>query len=181
MTFIVRSLLTVSILAAFAFTCSAQVFPAPEGEFHTEYDRFKDQTTSWLLQLQVAEKKYDLDYQRLYLSTWTVFNSTKPTSRPTTVSLMFTSWSLFNNRYTEAAQLDGIVDGVRKSYGAFTPMKRRVINGKYVVTLVAVLSMKDFMQIVMAKKVGMRLGDVEFNLNDHAFMMLRDYYLRIIP
>jgi len=60
-------------------------------------------------------------------------------------------------------------------------MKRRVINGKYVVTLVAVLSMEDFMKIVTAKRVEMRLGDVEFSLNDHAFMMLRDYYLRISP
>ena len=132
MKFILRFVMLASILATFALTCTAQVYPAPEGGFYTEYDSFKDQTTSWLMQLEVAEKKYDFDYQRLYLSAWSAFPSTRPNSRPRVIGFMLASWSLFNDRYTEPSPLDAIIDGQRKSFGTSTPISRKVINGKYV-------------------------------------------------
>jgi hypothetical protein len=181
MKLIARFVMVASILAAFALTCPAQVFPSPEGEFHTEYDRFKDETILSLLQLQVAEKQYEGDYQRLYLSVWAQFASTRPTRRPAQIGVIFTSWSLWNNRYTEAAPLYAIIDGERKSYGPASPIKRRVINGKYVVSMGASLSADDFMQIVNAKKVEMRLGELEFSLNDHGFKMLHEFSHRVNP
>src|ERR1051325_2887981 len=141
MRFLKRSIALTFTILAFSIFCSGQVFPAPDGEFYTEYDRFKDQTTSWLMQMQVAEKKYDFDYQRIYVSVFVQFPSTKPTKKPDQIGIMFTSWSLFNDRFTTPPALDAIIDGgQRKAYGYMTPVSRRVINGKYVVSLATVMS-----------------------------------------
>jgi hypothetical protein len=174
------------LLAVLLLTISspvfAQVFPAPEGDFHVEYDRFKDKTTSSLLQLQVAEKEPDVgDYQRLYLSVWVQFDSPRPTRKPPAVGVIFTSWSLWNDKYKEAAAFDAIVDGERKSYGVVTPISRRVINGKYVASMGTFLPFDEFQRIVWAKKTEMRVGTVEFSLSDHAFNMLRDFARRVQP
>ena len=91
MTYIRRSIALTFTVFAFAIFCDAQVFPAPEGEFHSEYDRFTDETR------------------------------------------------------------------------------------------VNLLLLSEFMQIVNAKTVEMRLGDVEFSLDEHAFKMLREFDTRIRP
>src|ERR1043165_4504171 len=130
-----RSLALTFTILSLSILCSAQVFPAHEGEFKTEYDRFTDKTRVNLLLLQVAEKQYEFDYQRLYLTVASEFDSQKPTRKPDFVVVFFASWSLFNNRYKESAPLNAIIDGERKSYGEMVPINRLVINGKYVATV----------------------------------------------
>lgn len=158
----------------------AQVFPSPEGSIKSEYDKFTDKVTVGLMQLQVAEKQYDLDYQRLYLTVLVQYQ-TRPKDIPDEVTLVFSSWSLWNNRYTDGTRLDSIIDGERKSFGTVKPLGREVINGKYVANLGIRISGEDFFRLAKAKEVEMRLGDVEFILNDHAFQMLRAFVTRITP
>src|ERR1043165_6246541 len=125
-----RSLALTFTILSLSILCSAQIFPAPEGEFKTEYDRFTDKTRVNLLLLQLAEKQYEFDYQRLYVTVASEFASQKPTTQPDFVVVLFASWSLFDDRYKQATPLYGIIDGERKSYGQMVPMSRRVINGK---------------------------------------------------
>jgi len=167
MRLIVRLSLIASVLAAFALTCAAQVFPAPEGEFRSDYDRFTDKTRVNLLLLQLAAKQYEFDYQRLYVTVASEFESKRPTRKPDFVLVFFASWSLFDDRYREPASLYAIIDGERKFYGQMVPMERTVINGKHVVTLGNRMSFSDLMHVANAKKVEMRLGELEFSLNMH--------------
>ncbi len=171
--------------AAFVLCClapvAAQVFPKPEGEILSEHDRFTDKTTMWLMQLQVAEKQFDFDYQRLYISIWTQFDSALPTRKPEFVGVNYTSWSLWDNRFTGPQPVDAIIDGERWSYGIASPLSRRVINGKHVVNLLKQMPYIDFLRLITARSVEMRVGDVEFTLDAHAFKMLRDFNARITP
>lgn len=158
-------------------------FPAPEGSVTSEYDKFTDRVTVGLMQLQVAEKNYEreMDYQRLYLTVLTQYQ-TRPKPIPDEVTLVFSSWSLWNNRYTDAVELDTIIDGDRKSFGTVKPLgAREVVNGKYVATLGIRISGEDFFRLAKAKTVEMRLGDLEFTLDDHAFKMLGAFVTRITP
>jgi hypothetical protein len=169
------------VIIASAATVLGQVFPAPEGEFRVEYDRFKDETTSWLLQLQVAEKRYDYDHLRIYLSLWAEFDSNFPKAKPKKLGLNLTSWSLWNDRYLRPVALDSIIDDERKSFGILSPMSRRVINGKYVVNLGGRITWEDLLRLSEAKKIEMRLGDVEFIFDDHALEMVKEYVNRLKP
>ncbi|MGI8735172.1 MAG: hypothetical protein ACR2LM_17945 [Pyrinomonadaceae bacterium] len=173
-------LLVIVMLAASTFA-RAQVFPAPEGEIVRRYDRFTNKTTISLVNLQVAERNDDLNYQRLYLRVGSQFESERPSHKPGFVIIIFSSWSLWNDRYTQPSRLDAIVDGQRKSYGDFPPVRRDEVNGKYVVTLLARMDFADFIALVSSKKAELRLGDLEFRLNDHAFKMLRDFAKQIQP
>jgi hypothetical protein len=126
-------------------------------------------------------KKYEYDYQRIYLSLSTQFQTTKPTRKPQLLTLSLTSWSLWDDRYLLPAELDAIIDGQRKSFGILKPVSRRVINGKYVVNLMRFMSGDEFQLLAGAQKVEMRLGEVEFTFDDHVLKMLSEYSKRIQP
>jgi hypothetical protein len=117
----------------------------------------------------VPEKDSDSDYQRLYLTVMTEFASAIPTHKPEFVAIIFSYWSLLDDRFVETPKLYAIIDGERISYGAITPLGREVINEINVVTLGGRMECDDFLQLTAAKKVEMRLGAVEFTLDEHAF------------
>lgn len=163
---ILKAGLVASLLLCAPLLVQAQVYPPPDGELKTEYDRFTGKQRVSLFQLQVAEKEYDFDYQRLYLSAVTEYVSGTSPQAPQNVAVMFTSWSLFNNRYTETATLDSILDGKRKSFGDFVPTQRTIVNGKYVVLLMGLIKYSEFESLVKADKAELRLGNVEFTITD---------------
>jgi hypothetical protein len=176
----VRLVPAICLLLTGTVHSQAQIYPSPQGSIQSQYDKFTDDVTVGLMQLQVAEKQSDLDDQRLYLTVLTQYH-TRPKDIPDEVTLVFSSWSLWNNRYTDEVRLDSIIDGERKSFGAVRPLGREVIKGKYVASLGIRISGQDFFRLVKAKTVEMRLGDVEFTLSDHAFQMLRAFVTRITP
>lgn len=166
------------IIIASSVSASAQIFPSGGGKIDAKYDRFTDKTTVALYELQVLQRDFDLDHLRLYLSAGFNFEYSK---KPEFVALVFSSWSLWNDRYREPAALNVILDAKRKQFGEFLPTKREVINGKYVVTLIARVTTSDFLQLANAKKVEMRLGDVEFSLSERSLTALHDFARRIEP
>jgi hypothetical protein len=165
-------------LCACAVNGRAQVFPQPQGQMETKYDRFTDVRTEMLYRLQVAHREPQYDFQNLYLSVRADFASATSSKPPDYVGIIFTSWSLWDNQYVGQTKLYAIIDGERISYETFIPLQREVINGKHVVLVGGRMTYKQFQQIANGKTVEMRLGDFKFTLTEPMMKTVREYAAR---
>jgi hypothetical protein len=176
-----KPILFVIVMFAVSTPGMAQVFPPPEGGIKPQYDRFTDTHTVMLYDLQVAQRDFEFDHLRLYVSMGAMFKSGHTPQAPEAVGVIFSSWSLWNDRYHRTTQLHANIDGERKSYSEFEPIDRAIVNGKYVVKLGGRITYQEFQQLIAAKKVEMRLGNVEFVLTDAMRNKLRDFNSFIHP
>jgi len=180
------SLLRLTVLAgivlfAAPWSVKAQIFPPPEGELKSEYDRFTDQRQIRLYNLLVGEQTGDLRFVKLYVSLGTDYSSGRTPQAPKYVALVFSAWTLLEYRFAKPEPLYALVDGQRKSYGYFETAGNQIINGKYVSSVVGRVTYEDFKEIVKAKKVEMRIGNIEFGLTEGTHNKIREFATMITP
>jgi len=159
----------------------AQIFPPPEGEISVTYDRFTDHRKITLYDLMLDEKQTDFDYLRLYITVGVEYRSGLNPEPPRFVVVMFSAWTPFRYHFNEESTLYAIIDGKRRSYGSAGLLNRQVINGKYVSQVGGRLAYGDFQEIIKAKKVEMRIGDVEFTLTEQTHDKLQSFAGMITP
>jgi hypothetical protein len=140
-----------------------------------KYDRFKDRTVVFLYGLTVKG-----GFSRS-VGMATIFNSPGHTVQmPQYVEVFFTSasrqWQIGGDR-----GLIILADGARYDYGQ-TKLTDVYISGDIIVDGMDVhIPTPDFLKIINAKTVEMRLGDAEFKLAPDHMEALRDFASRMNP
>lgn len=87
----------------------------------------------------------------------------------------------FDYEFSQPVALDAIIDGKRKSYGFVPVLRNKVVNGKYVSTVGGNMPYSDFQELLKAKAVEMRVGEIELQLTDKMQTKLRDFASMITP
>jgi|GEM_PF-5148096 len=180
---ILKTAFIISLLLCVPVLTPAQVYPSPEGELESKYDRFTDQRKIGLYYLQIAEKNRnnDLNPLTLYISLAAVYRSGVKPEPPAFVTVLFEGWTLWDYEFSQPVALDAIIDGKRKSYGFVPVLRNTVVNGKYVSTVGGNMAYSDFQELLKAKTVEMRVGEIELQLTDKMQTRLRDFASMITP
>ncbi|MDQ3649668.1 MAG: hypothetical protein M3458_05185 [Acidobacteriota bacterium] len=161
-----------ALLWACVFATVVAAGPAQEaakpGEITTAYDQSSDTTKVMLQPTIIISRKRE----ELRLGAVSVHHG-RVIAKPNKVALVFVSLSVEGgNRYESARKLTIVADGRRFALGE-TQRTMQSGNGVFIESMTAVVPYEIFSQTAYAKKVSVKLGLTEFELNSDHTKMLR--------
>jgi hypothetical protein len=127
--------------------------------------------------MQLAEQ----DYDRLYVVLRSSFPSQKPAQPPERIGIVFASWALLGYTFTSSHPVNAIVDGQRLPLCEARAIDTRMINGKYVSSIMSFVDFESFMKLVTGKTVEMKVGKFIFTLTDHHKQKLKEFASKVQP
>jgi hypothetical protein len=141
--------------------------PSPVPKVFTEYDRFRNETTtgvSIMLENYKVEIPFGHMQEFLMLLAGFTHSGKHMTEQPTTVRLAFQSQAI-NWRFGEGAQLDAIVDDALIAFG---PMdySRKNLGAGHIEFLRLDVPTRTFLKLARGKTIELRIGRKEMKLSE---------------